>query len=66
MTSQRINILLAKDNKAECLHLSNALTEFPPTTKQTIVDHDEQLIEVIKQTNKLQNQLSCLISPNKS
>lgn len=45
MVSQKINILLADDDEADCLLFKEALDELPLTAHLTIVNNGEQLIE---------------------
>jgi CheY-like chemotaxis protein len=50
----KINILLADDDKADCLLFKEALEELPLSTKLTTVNNGEQLIETLtKKGNKL-------------
>ena len=54
MISQNINILLADDDKADCLLFRDALEELPVSARLTIVHNGEQLIEELtKKGNKL-------------
>jgi CheY-like chemotaxis protein len=54
MISQNINILLADDDKADCLLFRDALKELPVSARLTIVHNGEQVIEEItKKGNKL-------------
>ncbi len=54
MIAQNINILLADDDKADCLLFKEALEELPLSTSLTTVNNGEQLIEAItKKGNKL-------------
>lgn len=54
MTSQHINILLADDDKADCLLFKDALEELPVSASLTIVHNGEQVIEALtKKGNKL-------------
>lgn len=54
MTSQNINILLADDDKADCLLFKDALEELPVSAHLTIVHNGEQVIEELtKKGNKL-------------
>jgi CheY-like chemotaxis protein len=54
MISQNINILLADDDKADCLLFKDALEELPVTATLSIVNNGEQLIEELtKQRNNL-------------
>lgn len=47
MISENINILLADDDKADCILFKNALEELPVSAMLTIVHNVEQLIEEI-------------------
>lgn len=47
MISENINILLADDDKADCILFKNALEELPVSAMLTIVHNGEQLIEEI-------------------
>ena len=47
MISENINILLADDDKTDCLLFKAALEELPVSAMLTIVHNDEQLIEEI-------------------
>lgn len=47
MISENINILLADDDKADCLLFKEALEELPVSAMLTIVHNGEQLIEEI-------------------
>lgn len=51
MVSQKINILIADDDKADCILFKDALEELPVDTKLTIVHNGEQLIDEL--TNKV-------------
>lgn len=54
MISQNINILIADDDKADCLLFKNALEELPVSAQLTTVYNGEQLIEELtKIGNKL-------------
>ena len=54
MISQNINILLADDDKADCLLFKEALEELPVSAHLTIVHNGEQVIEELtKKGNKL-------------
>ena len=54
MISQNINILLADDDKADCLLFKDALDELPVSAQLTVVNNGEQLIEELtKKGNKL-------------
>lgn len=54
MISQNINILLADDDKADCLLFRDALEELPVSANLTIVPNGELLIEELtKKGNKL-------------
>ncbi len=54
MISQNINILLADDDKADCLLFKDALEELPVSAQLTIVHNGEELIEELtKKGNKL-------------
>jgi CheY-like chemotaxis protein len=54
MITKNIHILLADDDKADCLLFKDALEELPISTALTIVHNGEQLIEEItKKGNKL-------------
>ena len=54
MISQTINILLADDDKADCILFKDALEELPVSTQLTIVHNGEQVIELLsKEGNKL-------------
>jgi CheY-like chemotaxis protein len=54
MISENINILLADDDKADCLLFKEALEELPVSAMLTIVHNGEELIEEItKKGNKL-------------
>ncbi|HMH33295.1 MAG TPA: response regulator [Puia sp.] len=54
MITQNINILLADDDKADCLLFKDALEELPVSTRLIIVHNGEQLIEELtKKGNKL-------------
>ena len=54
MISQNINILLADDDKADCLLFREALEELPVSARLTVVPNGEQLIEELtKKGNKL-------------
>lgn len=54
MISQHINILLADDDKADCLLFKEALEELPVSAQLTIVNNGEQVIEELtKKGNKL-------------
>ena len=54
MISQNINILLADDDKADCLLFKDALEELPVSARLTIVHNGEQVIEKLtKKGNKL-------------
>jgi len=54
MISQNINILLADDDKADCLLFKDALEELPVSARLTIVHNGEQVIEELtKIGNKL-------------
>ena len=54
MISKNINILLADDDKADCLLFKDALDELPVTAKLTTFENGEQLME---QLNKKQSKL---------
>jgi CheY-like chemotaxis protein len=45
MTLENINILLADDDKADCLLFKDALEELPVSVSLTIVENGEQVIE---------------------
>ncbi len=47
MIAENINILLADDDKADCLLFKEALEELPVSAMLTIVHNGEQLIEVL-------------------
>jgi CheY-like chemotaxis protein len=54
MISHNINILLADDDKADCLLFKDALEELPVSARLTIVHNGEQVIEELtKKGNKL-------------
>ncbi|HET6557941.1 MAG TPA: hypothetical protein VFG54_11545, partial [Prolixibacteraceae bacterium] len=54
MISQNFHVLLADDDKADCLHFKEALEELPVSARLTIVHNGEQLIEQLtKKGNKL-------------
>lgn len=54
MILQNINILLADDDKADCLLFKEALEELPVSTSLTIVHNGEQVIEELtRKGNKL-------------
>ena len=54
MISQNINILLADDDKADCLLFKDALEELPVSARLTIVHNGEKVIEELtKKGNKL-------------
>jgi CheY-like chemotaxis protein len=53
MISQNINILLADDDKADCLLFKDALDELPVSAHLTIVHNGEQLIEELTQKRKM-------------
>jgi CheY-like chemotaxis protein len=54
MISQNINILLADDDKADCLLFKDALEELPVSANLTIVHNGEQVIEELtKKGSKL-------------
>lgn len=54
MITQHINILLADDDKADCLLFNHALEELPVSANLNIVHNGEQLIEELtKKGNKL-------------
>lgn len=54
MNLEKINILLADDDKSDCLLFKEALEELPLSTHLTIVNNGEELIEIITNTeNKL-------------
>ncbi len=54
MISQNINILLADDDKADCLLFKDALEELPVSAHLTIVNNGELLMEELaKKGNKL-------------
>ena len=54
MISQNINILLADDDKTDCLLFKDALEELPVSARLTIVHNGEQVIEELtKKGNKL-------------
>ncbi|MGZ5135604.1 MAG: response regulator [Flavitalea sp.] len=54
MITQNINILLADDDKADCLLFKDALAELPVSARLTIVHNGEQVIEELtKKGNKL-------------
>lgn len=51
---QKINILLADDDKADCLLFKEALEELPVSASLTMVHDGEQLVEELtKEGNKL-------------
>ena len=49
MIAQNINVLLADDDKADCLLFKEALEELPLSTSLTTVNNGEQLMEAITQ-----------------
>lgn len=51
MTSKMIHILLADDDKADCLLFKDALEELPVSASLTIVHNGEQVIEELTQTD---------------
>ena len=54
MISQNLNILLADDDKADCLLFKEALEELPVSAHLTIVHNGEQVIEELtRKGNKL-------------
>jgi CheY-like chemotaxis protein len=54
MTTHYLNILLADDDKADCLLFKDALEELPISANLTIVHNGEQVIEQLtKKENKL-------------
>lgn len=54
MISQNINILLADDDKSDCLLFKDALEELPITAQLTIVHNGEQVMEELtKKETKL-------------
>lgn len=54
MISQKLNILLADDDKDDCLLFKDALEELPVSASLTIVHNGEQVIgELTKKGNKL-------------
>lgn len=54
MISQKLNILLADDDKADCLLFKDALEELPVSARLTIVHNGELVIEALtKKGNKL-------------
>jgi CheY-like chemotaxis protein len=54
MLTQHINILLADDDKADCLLFKDALEELPVSAHLTIVHNGEQVIETLtKKGNKM-------------
>lgn len=54
MISAKINILLADDDKADCLLFKDALEELPISANLTIVENGEQVLEkLLKKGRKL-------------
>lgn len=52
MISQHINILLADDDKADCLLFKDALAELPVSATLTIVHNGEKVIEELTKTKR--------------
>ena len=57
MISGNINILLADDDKDDCLLFREALEELPLTTHLTAVHDGEQLMHLLKKTDGLPHML---------
>jgi CheY-like chemotaxis protein len=53
MISENINILLADDDNDDCLFFKEALEELPLTTQLTTINDGDQLMHLLKETDKL-------------
>lgn len=58
MTSQNIHILLADDDKVDCMFFQEAIEELPIQANLTVVNDGEQLMELL--TNQINEQFDIL------